>query len=120
MLQSTLDRHRFKLSTELQPLLHRVSSVELLPWLSDGLHHAAAAVASAQQLDYLEHLQLSFHLDRLSSLPSLPAPNRLSVADATHEYQAAMVIAHQRALNVWEQATRCAGNDPYRSWTSAM
>jgi len=44
-------------------------------------------------------------MDRFSSLPSLPAPECLSVAEATHEYQAAMVTAHQRVLNVWEQAS---------------
>jgi len=83
-----------------------VSSVEPSPWLSDGLYRAAAAVASAQQsADYLEQLLPSLHLDQFSSLPSLPAPNRLSVAEATHEHQAAMVTAHQRVLNVWEQAT---------------
>jgi len=83
-----------------------VSSVDALPWLSDGLYRAAVAVASAQQsADYLEQLLPSFHLDRFSSLPSLPAPNRLSVPEATHEYQAAMDTAHQHVLNVWEQAT---------------
>lgn len=44
-------------------------------------------------------------MDWFSSLPSLPAPNCLSVAVATHEKQAAMVTVHQRVLNVWEQAT---------------
>ncbi len=67
-----------------------MSSVEPSPWLSDGLYRAVAADASAQQSDYLEQLLPSFHLDWFSSLPSLPAPDRLSVAEATHEYQAAI------------------------------